>query len=74
MKLTKRIIEGLETTGRRYEVRDDDLSGFVVRVGAEGDKTFYYRYRAGKGRAAASRRLHIGTFPTLTVEQARDIG
>ena len=73
MKLTKRIIESLETTGKRYEVRDEDLSGFVVRVGADGTKAFYYRYRAGKGRAATSQRLHIGTFPTLTVEQARDI-
>ncbi|MCL2122489.1 MAG: site-specific integrase [Desulfovibrionaceae bacterium] len=73
MKLTKRVIESLETTGKRYEVRDSDPVGFVVRVNADGGKAFYYRYRAGKGRAAASRRLFIGSFPTLSVEQAREI-
>ena len=73
MKLTKRVIEGLETTGKRYEVPDDDPVGFRVRVGEAGQKTFYYMYRAGKGRGAAKRRLCIGTFPTLSVEQAREI-
>ena len=73
MKLTKRTVDSLETTGKRYEIRDDELPGFVLRIGAAGDKAFYYRYRAGKGRSAVSQRLHIGNFPALTVEQARDI-
>ena len=71
MKLTKRAIEGLQGNGTRYEVRDDDLKGFVVRVGVSGERSFYFVYRAGKGRAAPLKRLRLGTFPTMTVEQAR---
>ena len=40
MKLTKRSVEGLAVTGKRYEVRDDLLPGFLVRVGVTGEKTF----------------------------------
>ena len=73
MKLTKRAIEGLQANGTRYEVRDDDLKGFVVRVGISGERSFYFVYRAGKGRAAPLKRLRLGTFPTMTVEQGREI-
>lgn len=73
MKLTKKTVEALEVTGQRYEARDDDIKGFVVRVGTAGNKSFYFVYRAGKGRKAQLKRLHIGNFPTLTVEQARAI-
>jgi integrase len=73
MKFTKTAIENLSPTGNRYEVRDDILAGLLVRVGSSGDKAFYFQYRTGKGRGAANKRFHIGTFPTLTVEQARQI-
>lgn len=71
MKLTKTTVERLETTGKRYEVRDDDVPGFLVRVGTHGSKSFYLMYRAGKGRGAPKKRLHLGAFPKITVEQAR---
>ena len=47
MRLTKRAIEALEATGKRYAAFDDDLKGFAVRVGISGDKSFYLVYRAG---------------------------
>lgn len=73
MHLTKRSVEGLEAADKRYEVRDDDLPGFLVRVGVTGEKSFYLMYRAGKGRSAAKRRLALGSFPAVTVEQARKL-
>lgn len=73
MRLTKRSVEGLEAADKRYEVRDDDLPGFLVRVGVTGEKSFYLMYRAGKGRSAAKRRLALGSFPAVTVEQARKL-
>lgn len=73
MKLTKRVVENLEVAEKRYEIRDNDPIGFLVRVGESGNKAFYYVYRAGKGRAAPLRRLHLGNFPTVTVEQARSL-
>ena len=71
MKLTKAAVESLKATGKRYEVRDDELKGFLVRVGIDGSKTFYLMYRAGKGRAAPKKRLQIGPYPKITVDQAR---
>jgi hypothetical protein len=47
MKLTKRVVEALEITGKRYEVRDSEIIGFIVRVGTSGQKSFYYKYRQG---------------------------
>ncbi len=73
MKLTKRSVEALQVTGKRYGVFDRDVTGFAVRVGASGDKSFYLVYRAGKGRTATKKWLRLGTFPTMSVEQARDI-
>ncbi len=73
MRLTKRIIEALEVTGKRYTIFDDDVTGFGVRVGASGEKAYYYVYRAGKGRGATKKWLRLGTFPTLGVEQARTL-
>ena len=57
MKLTKKNVESLEPTGTRYEVRDDELIAFSIRVGATGEKSFYLTYRAGKGRAAPLKRI-----------------
>jgi integrase len=73
MKLTKTSVEKLEARGTRYSQFDDELKGFAVRVGMSGDKAFYYVYRAGKGRGAALKWLRIGSFPTITVEQARAV-
>ena len=73
MKLTKVSVEKLEATGKRYNQFDDDLKGFAVRVGSGGDKAFYYVYRAGKGRGAPLKWLRLGTYPTITVEQARQL-
>ena len=55
MKLTKKNVESLEPTGTRYEVRDDELIAFSIRVGATGEKSFYLTYRAGKGRAGTGK-------------------
>jgi integrase len=73
MKLTKTAVEKLQATGKRYNHFDDDLKGLAVRVGASGDKSFYYVYRAGKGRGALLTWLRLGSFPAITVEQARQI-
>jgi integrase/DNA-binding XRE family transcriptional regulator len=71
MKFTKKTIEALEANGKRQIFFDGDLPGFVLRIGASGKKTFYYVYRAGKGRGADKKWLMLGAFPSMTVEQAR---
>ena len=72
-KLTKTVVENLGITGERYAVFDESLKGFAVRVGAKGEKSFYLVYRAGRGRGAAKKWLRLGAFPSMSVEQARQL-
>lgn len=72
-KLTKRIVDGLEPKASRYDVYDRDLRGLTVRVAPGGAKTFSVVYRAGSGRGAPKRRLTIGRYGTLTIEEARRV-
>ena len=70
--LTKRVIDAASPKDKRYYVWDSALSGFGVRIGTSGDKTFIVRYRAeGGGRSAAQRFVTVGRYGTLAPEQAR---
>jgi integrase len=71
IKLTQRSVSSLKAKSVRYEVCDSELAGFRVRVAPDGEKTFAVLYRAGSGREAQRRRLTIGRYGTLTVDQAR---
>ncbi len=68
VNFTKANLEQLAApdTGRRY-VHDAKESGLVVQVTPAGRKTFQL-YKKHQGRPV---RVTIGTFPDLTVEQAR---
>ncbi len=68
MKISKRSVDALAPKGERYFVWDDILSGFGLRVGPSGRKTFICRYRNGNVR----RQVKLGNFGTLTAEEARD--
>ena len=72
MKLTKRNVEFLPESGKRQFFSDDDLPGFALRTGTSGKKTFCFFYRAGKGRGAVKKMVTLGSFPAMTVEQARE--
>lgn len=70
--ITKRLLEASVAQTKRYEIWDSQISGFGVRVGPSGIKTFVVRYRAdGGGRSAPKRFISIGRFGALTVELAR---
>ena len=71
MKLTKRAVEGIVPSGKRENYFDEVLTGFCLRVGVSGEKSFYVVYRTGKGRSFPKRWLKLGTFPETSVEQAR---
>jgi integrase len=70
-RLTKRSVDALTPGSGDYTVWDDDLAGFGVRVHPAGRKTFVLKYRVGGGRAATQRKMTLGTFGPVTVEQAR---
>lgn len=71
MKLTKRVVDGLQSDGSKHGTLfwDSELKGFGVRVFPTGLKTFVVKFRARSGR---QRWLKIGAFGALTVEKARD--
>jgi integrase len=67
-KLSKPLIEALQPGAGEVVVWDDSLPGFGVRAKASGAKTFIIQYR---NRAGRSRRLSVGAWGRLTLDQAR---
>lgn len=65
-RLTKSYIDKLPLSEERYEVTDNKLSGFKIRVG-KTKKVFIIRYRFGNTRPTFS----IGDYGTWTPELAR---
>ena len=66
-KLTKRVVDAAEISGREYFIWDEDLPGFGLRVLPSGRKRYIIQYRAGR----RSRRISLGPSSVLTCEQAR---
>jgi integrase len=69
IKLIKSSVEALEPKEKEYDVFDNQIKGFLVRVHPTGRKCFYYTYR---NVARKRKRIMIGVFGTSkTAEQAR---
>ena len=68
-KLTKRSVDSMAipASGQTF-LWDDELRGFGVRAMPSGLKVFVLQYRNDEGR---SRRIVLGRYGVLTVEQAR---
>src|SRR5262249_32602622 len=49
---------------------DSQVTGFGVRILPSGLKTFWFQYRPG-GRSVSARMVRIGTFPAISVANAR---
>jgi integrase len=65
-------IKAAQPGDKRIELWDRELPGFGLRIEPSGVKTFFVKYRAdGGGRSAAQRKMTIGRFGPLTLEQAR---
>jgi integrase len=72
MKLVKRTIDALPPVEKGVRFYwDDELAGFGLRVRSSGKKHFIAQYRVGGGSKGRSRRVTIGTYGVLTVEEAR---
>ncbi len=68
MKLNNHRVEALEPRERDFFVWDDTVPGLGVRVWPSGTKVFLFQFR-DKGNA--TRRIKIGKFPGINVEDAR---
>ncbi len=67
-KLTKTLIDNAELREKPYFIWCDDLPGFGARVFPTGKKTFYIDYY---NQAGQRKRMSLGGFGKLTVEEAR---
>lgn len=70
-RLTKQVVDDLVPRDKDYVVWCAKLPGFGCRVRTTGHKSFIVMYRAG-GRNATPRKVTIGVFGKVTVEQARE--
>jgi integrase len=71
-KLTKRTLDALEPREKQFTEFDTDIKGFGVRVMPSGARSFIVEYRPGAGgRNVAKRRLTLGRYGAMTVDQAR---
>lgn len=70
VKLSKRSVDGLLAPSKGQAVLwDTEVRGYGVRVLPSGTKTFILQYRNPEG---IQRRINIGRYGILTVDQARD--
>lgn len=67
LTLTARAVASLSASGRRVEYFDTEVAGLVLRVTADGVKTWSLIYRYCGRR----RRLTIGRYPDLSLADAR---
>lgn len=67
-RLTKRTVDAIKASSADVFVWDDEFPGFGLRAKSTGAKSFIVQYRNANGR---SRRLTIGRYGLLTVEEAR---
>jgi integrase len=68
-KLTARFVETVRTVQEREDVPDADVRGLQLRVTAQGTKSWTVRYtRSTDGRR---RRLTLGVYPRMSLEEAR---
>src|SRR5262245_33873186 len=67
-RLTKTRVDLAETDANDVYLWDDETPGFGLRVKKSGAKSFIVQYRNANGR---SRRLTLGRYGVLTVEEAR---
>jgi integrase len=70
-KLTKRAVDALQPSNQDFTVWDTELRGFGCRIYPTRRRVFIFKYRVGGGRSAAQRKLLLGTYGAVTVDQAR---
>ena len=65
MKFTEKYLKSLKSSNKRYDVKED--SGLILRVSKDESKTFSYVYKFN----GKTKRITIGSYPTLSLADAR---
>ena len=69
-RLTETSIKALQPKASRYDVRDSEHKGLVLRVAPTGRKTWSLSYRNEQGR---QQRYTLGVWPTVKLDTARNL-
>lgn len=69
-KITKTLVDQIQPQTSDCFAWDSELKGFGLKVTKAGRKVFLVQYRLG-GRGGRTRRMTIGAYGTLSVDQAR---
>ena len=73
-RITKRVVDGLKPSEKRFYVWDMDVTGFGLQVTPKGAKSYVFQYRLpGRGRSTSAKRIMIGRHGDLAPDQARRI-
>jgi integrase len=72
-KLTETMIDKARLGPKQKQeiLWDTAVTGFGLRILAGGSKTFWYQYRPPGGRSVSSRMVRIGSFPSISLADAR---
>ena len=68
--LTERYIKSLNSQEKPFEVVDESLAGFLLRVQPTGAMTFYLSYQTRDGKRT---RVKLGKYGQITLTQAREL-
>jgi integrase len=71
VKLTKRSADAAKAGTTRKYIFDSELPGFGLMVTPNGAKSFFVQYRTTGGRRGTKRRVTLGGYGKITVEEAR---
>ncbi len=66
--ITAAVVKRIETTGKRFTIRDTSQSGLILRIGATGTRSWFLDYRTKTGVRQSYR---IGSTATHSVKEAR---
>ena len=58
-------------TSGQTMIWDSSTTGFAVRILPSGARTFWFAYRTAGGRSGKNRMVRIGTWPTVSLADAR---
>jgi integrase len=67
--LTDRLLQSLRSADARKQFMDQAVPNFGVRLGIDGRRVFFVRYRFGR----QSRRHALGLYPNVSLKEARDL-
>ena len=70
LNLTTEAVRRTKPAEKQTDYWDKNTSGLVMRVNIDGSKTWAVRYRSG-GRDSKRYRMKIGTFPEMSLTEAR---